>query len=46
MEFWDVKDKKLIGKTEARDSTYFEWSPDGKHAVTATTSPRLRVSNG
>lgn len=31
---------------QADDTTYFEWSPDGEHILTATTSPRLRVSNG
>ena len=30
----------------ADDTTYFEWSPDGEHILTATTAPRLRVSNG
>ncbi|KRZ62142.1 Eukaryotic translation initiation factor 2A [Trichinella nativa] len=28
------------------DTTFFEISPDGIHFITATTSPRLRVSNG
>ena len=31
---------------QARDTTYFEWCPDGEHFVTATCAPRLRVSNG
>ena len=31
---------------QADDTTYFEWSPDGQHILTATTAPRLRVSNG
>lgn len=31
---------------QADDTTYFEWSPDGEHLLTATTAPRLRVSNG
>ncbi len=46
MEFWDMKDKKLLAKPQASDATYFEWCPDGVHVVTATTSPRLRVGNG
>lgn len=35
-----------VSKPEAPDSTYFSWCPDGEHVVTATCSPRLRVSNG
>lgn len=31
---------------QADDTTWFEWCPDGEHVLTATTSPRLRVSNG
>ncbi|ESO88696.1 hypothetical protein LOTGIDRAFT_234486, partial [Lottia gigantea] len=46
LEFWDVKQKKLIFQTQASDSTLFEWSPDGQHVLTATTAPRLRVGNG
>ncbi|XP_055868994.1 eukaryotic translation initiation factor 2A-like [Biomphalaria glabrata] len=46
LEFWDMKNKKLIAKTQATDTTYLEWSPDGQHLLTATTAPRLRVGNG
>ncbi|KAL8617924.1 hypothetical protein ACOMHN_026501 [Nucella lapillus] len=46
MEFWDLKQKKEISKFKAADTTTFEWSPDGEHVLTATVSPRLRVSNG
>lgn len=46
MEFWNVDGRKLISKPQARDTTYFEWCPDGEHFVTATCAPRLRVSNG
>lgn len=35
-----------VSKPQARDSTFFSWCPDGEHIVTATCSPRLRVSNG
>ncbi|KAJ4412815.1 hypothetical protein N0V91_000577 [Didymella pomorum] len=31
---------------KASNCTYCEWSPDGRHILTATTSPRLRVDNG
>ena len=46
MEFWDRAKLQLITKAQAQDSTYFSWSPDGEHFVTATCSPRLRVGNG
>ncbi|MEQ2212670.1 hypothetical protein XENOCAPTIV_003118, partial [Xenoophorus captivus] len=35
-----------VSKPQAPDATYFSWCPDGEHIVTATCSPRLRVSNG
>lgn len=31
---------------EASNASVCEWSSDGKHILTATTSPRLRVDNG
>ncbi|XP_065055740.1 eukaryotic translation initiation factor 2A-like isoform X2 [Rhopilema esculentum] len=46
MELWNTKEKKLISKPQASDSTHFEWAPDGLHFVTATTSPRLKIGNG
>ncbi|CAH1781988.1 unnamed protein product, partial [Owenia fusiformis] len=46
MEFWDVKQKKLISNPTAADTTQLYWCPDGEHITTATTSPRLRVGNG
>ncbi|XP_046907870.1 eukaryotic translation initiation factor 2A isoform X3 [Hypomesus transpacificus] len=46
MEVWDVKKYKQVCKPQAANSTHFSWSPDGEHVVTATCSPRLRVSNG
>ncbi|CAL8363559.1 unnamed protein product [Merluccius merluccius] len=46
MEVWDVKKYKQVSKPQAPDSTHFSWCPDGEHVVTATCSPRLRVSNG
>lgn len=36
----------FLGKCEAPDTTLLEWSPDGMHFMTATTAPRLRISNG
>ncbi|CAJ1066389.1 eukaryotic translation initiation factor 2A isoform X2 [Xyrichtys novacula] len=46
MEVWDVKKYKQVSKPQAPDATHFSWCPDGEHVVTATCSPRLRVSNG
>ncbi|XP_067103036.1 eukaryotic translation initiation factor 2A [Osmerus mordax] len=46
MEVWDVKKYKQVCKPQAANSTHFSWCPDGEHVVTATCSPRLRVSNG
>ncbi|XP_064638646.1 eukaryotic translation initiation factor 2A-like isoform X2 [Lineus longissimus] len=44
-EFWDLKQKKQIIKSDASDITAFEWCPDGEHILLATTAPRLRVGN-
>ncbi|KAM5442426.1 hypothetical protein MferCBS31731_002304 [Microsporum ferrugineum] len=47
MDIYDVeKDYKKIVTVEASNASVCEWSPDGKHILTATTSPRLRVDNG
>ncbi|XP_013787900.1 eukaryotic translation initiation factor 2A-like [Limulus polyphemus] len=46
VEVWDMKAKKLVTQTQASDSTFLSWCPDGEHILTATTSPRLRVANG
>ncbi|KAM6931613.1 eukaryotic translation initiation factor 2A [Lycodopsis pacificus] len=46
MEVWDAKKYKQVFKPQAPDATHFSWCPDGEHVVTATCSPRLRVSNG
>ena len=46
MEFWDVRQQKLIVQAQSPDTTSFQWCADGEHVVTATTAPRLRVGNG
>ncbi|KAL1962748.1 hypothetical protein VTN77DRAFT_9202 [Rasamsonia byssochlamydoides] len=47
MDVYDLeKDYKKVATIEASNATVCEWSPDGKHILTATTSPRLRVDNG
>ena len=47
MDIYDLeKDYKKVCTIEASNASVCEWSPDGKHILTATTSPRLRVDNG
>ena len=47
MDIYDLdKDMAKICTIEASNASVCEWSPDGKHILTATTSPRLRVDNG
>jgi len=45
MAFWDYSEKKLVAKTKAEWSVTSEWSPDGRHFMTATTAPRLQIDN-
>ena len=47
LDIYDLeRDYKKICTIEASNASLCEWSPDGKHILTATTSPRLRVDNG
>ncbi|XP_055641514.1 eukaryotic translation initiation factor 2A [Toxorhynchites rutilus septentrionalis] len=46
IEVWDMNQKKLITEHKAPDTTLLEWSPAGDIFLTATTAPRLRMSNG
>lgn len=46
IELWDAANHKQIGSCEAPDTTFLQWAEDGEHFLTATTSPRLRISNG
>ena len=47
MDIYDLeKEYSKICTIEASNASVCEWSPDGKHILTATTSPRLRVDNG
>lgn len=47
MDIYDMeKNYNKICTIEASNASVCEWSPDGKHILTATTSPRLRVDNG
>jgi translation initiation factor 2A len=47
MDIYDLeKDYTKVCTIEASNAPVCEWSPDGNHILTATTSPRLRVDNG
>lgn len=46
VEVWDVAKKKIVTTLQAPDSTMLEWCQSGDIFVTATTAPRLRMSNG
>lgn len=46
IEMWDRTSLSVIARPFCPDSTVFEWCPNGRHFMTATTSPRLRVGNG
>ncbi len=45
----DIYDRRTLSKVceiDAPNTSYCEWSPDGRSLLTATLSPRLRVDNG
>ena len=47
MDIYDLeKDHEKLCTIEASNASLCEWSYDGSHLLTATTSPRLRVDNG
>ena len=47
LDIYDLeKGYAKLATIEASNTSVCEWSPDGKHILTATTSPRLRVDNG
>ncbi|GAB7357277.1 hypothetical protein MBLNU459_g8247t2 [Dothideomycetes sp. NU459] len=47
MDIYDMeKNYSKVCTIEASNASVCEWSPDGTHILTATTSPRLRVDNG
>ncbi|KAK3715600.1 hypothetical protein LTR37_007088 [Vermiconidia calcicola] len=47
MDMYDLeKNYEKVCTIEASNTSVCQWSPDGKHIMTATTSPRLRVDNG
>lgn len=47
LDIYDLeKEYEKIATIEASNASVCEFSPDGAHILTATTSPRLRVDNG
>jgi len=47
LDIYDLeKNYEKVCAIEASNTSVCQWSPDGKHILTATTSPRLRVDNG
>lgn len=47
MDIYDLeKNYEKVCTIQSSNPTICEWSPDGRHILTATTSPRLRVDNG
>ncbi|KAJ2795590.1 hypothetical protein H4S07_006443, partial [Coemansia furcata] len=46
VDLWDRKKLKKMCSIDGHGTSYCEWSPDGRHLMTATLSPRLRVDNG
>jgi len=47
MDVYDMeKNYAKVTTIQASNPSVCEWSPDGRHILTATTSPRLRVDNG
>ncbi|KAF2155162.1 translation initiation factor eIF-2A [Myriangium duriaei CBS 260.36] len=47
MDIYDLeKNYNKVCTINASNASICEWSPDGRHILTATTSPRLRVDNG
>lgn len=45
----DIFDRRTLAKVitiEAPNTSFCDWSPDGRFLLTATLSPRLRVDNG
>jgi len=46
MDFFDRLTCKKVGHAQASNSSFCDWCPDGRHIITATLTPRLRVDNG
>jgi translation initiation factor 2A len=46
IEIFDRRALTKVSTIDAPNTSYCEWSPDGRFLLTATLSPRLRVDNG
>ncbi|ORX48093.1 eIF2A-domain-containing protein [Piromyces finnis] len=46
MDFFDRLTCQKVGHAQASNSSFCDWCPDGRHVITATLTPRLRVDNG
>lgn len=46
LHVWDFEKKKVVTTLKVPETTGLEWCADGKHILTCTTTPRLRVGNG
>lgn len=46
IEVFDRRTLTKVSTIDAPNTSYCEWSPDGRFLLTATLSPRLRVDNG
>jgi len=44
-DFWDKAGRKKLGSIRMECCVVSGWSPDGRHFLTATTHPRMRVDN-
>eukprot|EP00933_Yihiella_yeosuensis_P078103 TRINITY_DN8920_c4_g1_i1.p1 TRINITY_DN8920_c4_g1~~TRINITY_DN8920_c4_g1_i1.p1 ORF type:complete len:626 (+),score=147.33 TRINITY_DN8920_c4_g1_i1:194-2071(+) len=44
-DFWDKGGKQNMGSTRMECCVVCGWAPDGRHFLTATTHPRMRVDN-
>jgi translation initiation factor 2A len=45
-DIYDRRTLNRIATIDASNTSFCEWSPDGRFLLTATLSPRLRVDNG
>ncbi|KAF7298312.1 hypothetical protein MKEN_01355700 [Mycena kentingensis (nom. inval.)] len=46
MEIYDRRSFSKVCTIDAPNTSYCDWSPDGRFIMSATLSPRLRVDNG
>lgn len=46
VDLYDRRSLSRVCTLDAPNTSWCEWSPDGKFILTATLSPRLRVDNG